>query len=382
MDDVRVGRLLRALRRRPGWTQRELGARVGLSQQAISLIERGHSSKVAGTTLRRVFAALDARWEGTVTWRGGDLDRLVDAEHASVVTATVQLLRRFGWDVAVEVTYSEYGERGSIDILGSRDGGTFVVTVEVKGELTVLEATVRKLDEKSRLVARSIARQRFGKQPTVVGRLLVLPAVGSARRRVREYAPVLDAAYPDRGVDVRRWLRMPTGPLAGILFLPATNPRGGNSTEDALTGFGRRAAAWRGPISTRPDAEVRPSTTAVSERRVRRADPGATPARRVQCAASSGTARLSRHVANATGMADPPPHRAPPEGPATEGLGGTPLRPDEDHYRTRQEPATEPPEGPGISPAAEPRPWMVLGLVLLVAFLAMLGYAVILPLIS
>jgi len=62
MDDVRVGRILRSLRRRRGWTQSRLASQVGLSQQVISLIERGHSAALAGRTLQRVFAALEARW--------------------------------------------------------------------------------------------------------------------------------------------------------------------------------------------------------------------------------------------------------------------------------------------------------------------------------
>src|SRR5580765_2408298 len=117
MDDVRVGRILRALRRRRGWTQKELGRSANVSQQAISLIERGHGGRLSGETLRRVFAALDARWEPTVSWRGGDLDRLIDAEHARLVGEIARRLESAGWEVAVEVTYSEFGERGSIDVL-------------------------------------------------------------------------------------------------------------------------------------------------------------------------------------------------------------------------------------------------------------------------
>jgi transcriptional regulator with XRE-family HTH domain len=176
MDDVRVGRILRALRRRRGWTQKELGRRAKVSQQAISLIERGHGGRLAVETVRRVFATLDARWEPTVSWRGGDLDRLLDEEHARLVGEIARRLERAGWEVAVEVTYSEFGERGSIDVLAARPDALAVVVVEVKSELTVIEATLRKLDEKVRIVHGSLGRERFGFRPRFIGRLLVLPS--------------------------------------------------------------------------------------------------------------------------------------------------------------------------------------------------------------
>jgi transcriptional regulator with XRE-family HTH domain len=67
VDDIRIGRILRVLRRRRRWTQSQLALRAGLSQQAISLIERGHGSTLAARTLRDVFAALGARWEPVVS---------------------------------------------------------------------------------------------------------------------------------------------------------------------------------------------------------------------------------------------------------------------------------------------------------------------------
>ena len=51
-------------------------------------------------------------------WRGGDLDRLLDEAHAQLVGASVSVLRDSGWAAEIEVTYSHYGERGSLDILG------------------------------------------------------------------------------------------------------------------------------------------------------------------------------------------------------------------------------------------------------------------------
>jgi transcriptional regulator with XRE-family HTH domain len=226
VDDVRIGRILRALRRRRGWTQKVLAQRARISQQAISLVERGHGAQLSGATTRRIFAALDARWEPTVSWRGGDIDRLLDEEHARIVGSISQRLAAAGWDVAVEVTYAEFGERGSIDVLGARRERLSMVVVEVKSELTAIESTLRKLDEKVRLVRGSLGCQRFGFRPSAVSRLLVLPSTKTARRRVDRSADVLGIAFPARGASVRGWLREPAGDLAGILFVSDTNGSG------------------------------------------------------------------------------------------------------------------------------------------------------------
>src|SRR5258707_15163537 len=184
MDDIRVGRILRALRIRRGWTQTELGARAGLSQGAISLIERGHSSQLSGATMRRVFAVVDARWEPTVSWRGGEVDRVLDEQHARLAAEMVRRLRARGWEVGVEATYSHYGDRGSVDVIGAHRLEAALLIVELKSDLTAIESTVRKLDEKDRIGRKILGPERFGFRPRVVGRLLVLPATTAARSRV------------------------------------------------------------------------------------------------------------------------------------------------------------------------------------------------------
>jgi len=242
---------LRALRRRRGWTQKELGRRAKVSQQAISLIERGHGGRLSVETMRRVFAVLDARWEPSLSWRGGDLDRLMDAEHASLVGEIARRLAEAGWEVAVEVTYSEFGDRGSIDVLGARRDVLAIVVAEVKSELTVIEATLRKLDEKVRIVHGSLGRERFRFTPRSVGRLVVLPASDTARRRVDRSSDVLAVALPDRGDRVRSWLRSPGGDLAGILFVSNTNPGG-------VTGAGGGSKRIRSRVDKQPEHD--PST--------------------------------------------------------------------------------------------------------------------------
>jgi transcriptional regulator with XRE-family HTH domain len=242
-----MGRTLRALRRRRGWPQSELAERVGVSQQAISLVERGHGATLSGRTMRRIFAALDARWEPTVSWRGGALDRLLDEDHSRLVATTVNRLRALGWSVDVEVTYSSFGERGSIDVLAVRSSLRAVVLVEVKSELTSVEATLRKMDEKSRLVRRVLCADHYRFEPAAVGSLLVLPATDTSRRRLHASATVLDAGLPARGQAVRRWLAEPQGSVSGVWLLADTNRRGGTSARGGACRVRRPRSTTRPP---------------------------------------------------------------------------------------------------------------------------------------
>jgi hypothetical protein len=123
-----------------------------------------------------------------------------------------------------EVTYSVFGERGSIDLVAWHPATATLLVIEVKSELTAVEATLRKHDEKVRLAA-GVVREQFGWRPGAVMRLLVLPDDRTSRRRVERAASVMERRYPLRGWDVRRWLRAPSGAGDGILFLPHTTGR-------------------------------------------------------------------------------------------------------------------------------------------------------------
>ncbi|MEP7379312.1 MAG: helix-turn-helix transcriptional regulator [Chloroflexota bacterium] len=216
MDDQRIGRVIRALRRRRGWRQIDLARAAGCSQRTVSRAEAGHLPALR--VLRQILAALDASLVVDIRWRAGALDRLLDEDHSAVVGALAELLGRLGWEVRVEVTYSVFGERGSYDIMAWDPTTLTLLVIEVKTDLASAEATLRKLDEKTRL-APKIARETFGWNARSTVRLLVMPDLSTLRRRIDRRASVFDRALPDRGHAVRRWLRAPSGPIAGLWFL-------------------------------------------------------------------------------------------------------------------------------------------------------------------
>lgn len=219
MDDARIGRICRALRRRRGWRQIDLANRAGCHQTTVSRIERGQVARLQVALLRDVFKALDASFDGVVGWRGGDLDRLLDEKHARIVEAVAGVLIAGGWEAIPEASYSEWGERGSIDLLAAHVASRAAAVIEIKSDLTSVEETIRKLDQKARLVATVLARKRFGWQPRVTGRVLVVPEDPRIRRLVTAHSVTFASAYPMRSRDLRRWLAAPREEAAGLWFL-------------------------------------------------------------------------------------------------------------------------------------------------------------------
>ncbi|HEY7024709.1 MAG TPA: helix-turn-helix domain-containing protein [Candidatus Limnocylindrales bacterium] len=226
MDDQRVGKIVRALRRRRGWRQTDLASAAGCSQNLISLVERGHLDRLSVRTVRRIAMVLEASLDLEIRWRGAALDRMLDEDHARLVAFVAEHLRSLGWLVEIEVTYSEYGERGSFDLLAFHPACGVVLAIEVKTDIPSAEATVRKLDEKSRLAMR-IARARFNWQTAAAARLLVINDSPTQRARVGRHQPLFDAAFPARNVAIRRWLRQPGGADPG--FVSIRDHRGGKS---------------------------------------------------------------------------------------------------------------------------------------------------------
>lgn len=215
---LEVARLARLLRHRAGLTQDDLARRAGVRRWKIVRLESGDLGKLDVDDVQRILAALDARLEIRATYHGAFADRLLDERHASIVGVRVEFHKRCGWESRLEVSFSNYGERGSIDLLGWHARTATLVVEEIKSELGAVEGTLRPLDVKARL-APKIARERFGWEARNVGRILVLPEERTLRRQVERHELVLRAALPARSREVSAWMRDPIGDIAGIWFL-------------------------------------------------------------------------------------------------------------------------------------------------------------------
>jgi hypothetical protein len=174
--------------------------------------------------LEAIARALEADLVVSVRWRGADLDRLLDEDHAALVGRMAAWLARLGWEVHPEVTYSIYGERGAIDLLAFHRATATLLVVEVKTALVSVEETLRRHDVKVRLAMR-VAREQLGWRGETVARLLVLPEGATVRRRVERHDEVLGRSYPARGEMIRPWLREPSGSISGLIFLSVPTAR-------------------------------------------------------------------------------------------------------------------------------------------------------------
>ena len=219
MDPVRFGADVRLLRRHKGWSQTRLASEAGVPRWVITAIETGRGDRIPPLRLAPVTRALGAALTVRIHFQGEGLDRLRDRRHARLVERMVSRLRADGWEVATEVSFNVYGERGSIDILAFDPVSGALLVVEVKSVVPDVGGMLMTLDRKIRLAPR-IARQQLGWRAVTVSRLVVLPEERTARRRIEAHGSTFEVALPDRNVVVKRWLRAPVGTVAGLLFLP------------------------------------------------------------------------------------------------------------------------------------------------------------------
>ena len=217
MDDVRLGSAFRAARIRHGWRQQDVAARAGLSRASVARLELGQAGTMTLATVRSLARALELQLALSLRWRGSELDRLLDAGHASMHDEIGRCLERAGWTFAPEVSFSVFGERGVIDVLGWHAASHTVLVIELKTLLVDVSELLGTMDRRRRLALR-IAAER-GWPARTVGTWVVLGDTSTNRRRVEGHRRTLRSAFPAAAPEIQRWLRAPAGPIDALSFL-------------------------------------------------------------------------------------------------------------------------------------------------------------------
>jgi transcriptional regulator with XRE-family HTH domain len=214
----RIGRQVRALRKRRRWRQQDLANRLGCSRELISRIENNRLDNIPAGKLHRCVEELGGYLRVDVIWQGERLPRLMDARHAALQNRFVQVLEAAGWKVRVEVSFNHYGDRGRIDVLAWHAATGELAVVEIKPSLGDAQDTLGRLDVKAR-VARVLTGE-LGWTARCVIPALVLAEGTTQHRHVSEH-DALFRRYSLRGRGALAWLRHPDGstPSGVLLFL-------------------------------------------------------------------------------------------------------------------------------------------------------------------
>ncbi len=226
---MRVGAAFRAVRLRRRWRQLDVAARAGVARSVVSEIERGHFGSMPLRRVRAVAATLDIRIDLIPRWRGGELPRLLNARHSALHESVARTFERFaGWHVAPEVSFSIYGERGSIDILAYHARSGSLLVIELKTEIVDVNDLVGTLDRKARL-GPTIAKDR-GWLPSAVSRWVIVSRDRTNQRRIEEHRSMLRAAFPADGHAMRAWLVRPVGSMSALSMWSSVAPTDGSRT--------------------------------------------------------------------------------------------------------------------------------------------------------
>ena len=197
MYAIAMGRVLRMLRLRRNWRQSDVAEKAGISPSAVGR----HESGVVGSLslLEQHAAVFGLRVDVRMIGRSGSLMRLSDEEHARIVEIVAAWFREHGFLIVPEASFSEWGERGRIDLLAYYPAAGALVIVEVKTQLLDLQDLFGSLNVKERLSA-TIAERRGWKVSRCVT-VLAVANTAANRTVVREH-PSLFAEFDSRRLTI------------------------------------------------------------------------------------------------------------------------------------------------------------------------------------
>lgn len=197
---------------------------------SVGLLERGRADRLSVHAVHRIGATLEMRLGWDAGYRGPELARLRDADHARLAEWLTRRVETFTWTVVPEASFNHYGDRGRIDLLAYHATTRSLVVVEIKTVIAEIQDLLGALNAKAR-VAPVVARS-LGWPPAHVVPCLVVAESTTNRRRLADHSRLF-ARFTVRGKAAAAWLRQPNGAPSGLLLLVKLPNRNGNGLRRA-----------------------------------------------------------------------------------------------------------------------------------------------------
>lgn len=218
-----IGRLVRANRRRIGWSQQELARRAMTSQSTVARLEADAHEYVDLCVVERVLDSMGATVSMSVDLRHlGDRDRQRDGIHALVNGFSARRHEASKWITASEVPVGLARPRGWIDLLGFRTADRALLIQETKGDLPDFGGLQRSVAFYAR-EAMGVARE-LGWDPVKQAVLVVGLDSRTFADRMHDNRDLVARAFPGDLPTMIRWLEDPAAPPPTSWTFAMTDP--------------------------------------------------------------------------------------------------------------------------------------------------------------
>ncbi len=204
---ARLGTEVRSGRRAKRLTQHQLGERVGLGRQSISLAERGRGAGLTLDAWQRIGLALERPL--SVTLRAPTTGETADAGHLAMQELVLGLGRAAGYTRHFELATRPSEPWRSTDVGLEHGSGRRLILVECWNSIGDVGAAARSSDRK-RAEAEALALARWG-ATGMVGVLWLVRATARNRAMVARYPEVFAARFPGSSAG---WVQALTGRAA------------------------------------------------------------------------------------------------------------------------------------------------------------------------